>query len=215
MVRQQHRLLVEELGISRLAAVAGISMGGMQAFEWAVTYPEFAEKIVPVVGSPRLATYDIVLWETDVRLLEWFLECRCQEPVATRQGLYFLVGGPEYHDRVSPRERLGATREQLVHATLEESRAYDLSSQLHAMIAHDVSEPFDGSLEQAAARVQAEVFVVVGLLDHVVTPHPALDFAQMLGAGTLELSNDCGHQAPWCEAETFNAAVQNFLGGAR
>jgi homoserine O-acetyltransferase len=66
-------------------------MGGVQAFEWAVSYPGFSEKIVPVVGSRRLAVYDIVLWETDLRILEWFLDCRCQPPAALRQGLYFLM----------------------------------------------------------------------------------------------------------------------------
>ncbi len=91
MLRHQHRFLTEHLGVSRLNAVVGISMGGVQAFEWAVSYPGFSEKIVPVVGSRRLAVYDIVLWETDLRILEWFLDCRCQPPAALRQGLYFLM----------------------------------------------------------------------------------------------------------------------------
>ena len=211
MVRHQHRLLTEHLGLSRLNAVAGISMGGMQAFEWAVSYPEFVEKIVPVVGSPRLAVYDIVLWETDLRILEWFLDCGCQPPAALRQGLYFLMGGPDYQSRVSPRDSLPSARAQLETASLTEERAYDSSSQLRAMVGHDVAAPFDGSMEQAASQVQAEAFVVVGLTDHVVTPGPALEFARLLGARTLQLTNDCGHQAPWCEPERFNFAVREFL----
>jgi len=66
-------------------------------------------------------------------------------------------------------------------------------------------------MEQAASQVQAEAFVVVGLTDHVVTPGPALEFARLLGARTLQLTNDCGHQAPWCEPERFNFAVREFL----
>ena len=45
-------MLEEELGIGRLKAVAGISMGGMQAFEWGVSYPGFAEKIIHDVSAP-------------------------------------------------------------------------------------------------------------------------------------------------------------------
>jgi homoserine O-acetyltransferase len=94
---------------------------------------------------------------------------------------------------------------------LTEERAYDLSGQLHAMIDHDVAAPFGGSLEQAASQIQAEAFVVVGLTDHVVTPGPALELARLLGARTLQLANDCGHQAPSCEPEIFNSAVREFL----
>ena len=39
MVRLQ-KMLIDHLGIERLLAVAGGSMGGMQALEWAVAYPE-------------------------------------------------------------------------------------------------------------------------------------------------------------------------------
>jgi homoserine O-acetyltransferase len=211
MVRHQHRFLTQHLGVSKLNAVVGISMGGMQAFEWAVSYPAFMDKIVPVVGSPRLAVYDIVLWETDLRILEWFLDCRCQPPAAIRHGLYLLMGGPDYQSRVLPRDSLPSALAQLETASLTEGRAHDLTSQLQAMIDHDVAAPLGGSLEQAASRVEAEAFVVVGLTDHVVTPGPALEFAALMGARTLQLANDCGHQAPWCESERFNSAVRAFL----
>jgi len=112
---------------------------------------------------------------------------------------------------VSPRDTLPQARASLETATLTVERAYDLSSQLRAMIAHNVAAPFDGSLERAASRVRAKLFVVVGLADHVVTPGPALEFARLLEAPTLALDNDCGHQAPWCEADVFNPAVRAFL----
>jgi homoserine O-acetyltransferase len=215
MVIQQHRLLTETLEISSLKAVVGISMGGMQAFEWAVLFPGFAEKVVPVVGSPRLAVYDVVLWETYLATLDWFLECQCQPPAALQQGLGFLSGGPVFHARVSPRDSLTSILDRLSTATLDEDRSFDLSMQLRAMIGHDVSETTGGSMESAVANTTAELFVVVGLLDHVVTPGPALDFARALGAPTLELPDDCGHRAPWCGEETteiFSTAVREFLG---
>ena len=211
MVRHQHRMLEQELGITSLKAVTGISMGGMQAFEWAVSYPGFARKIVPVVGSPRLAPYDIVLWEMALEIMDWFLDCRCQSPAAVQHAMWILVGGPDYHARVNPRDNLAAVRAQVANATMEEGRAYDLSTQLHAMIDHDVSLPLGGSLQAAAELMDTEMFVIVGLTDHVVTPGPALEFARLAGADTLVLPNDCGHAAPQCEAETFNTAVREFL----
>jgi homoserine O-acetyltransferase/O-succinyltransferase len=51
MVNASHRLLTEKLGISRLLAVTGISSGGMDSIQYAVSYPQFMDGIVPVVGS--------------------------------------------------------------------------------------------------------------------------------------------------------------------
>jgi homoserine O-acetyltransferase len=46
------RLLLDRLGVTGLVAVAGPSFGGYQAFQWAVTYPDFMKGIVPVVTAP-------------------------------------------------------------------------------------------------------------------------------------------------------------------
>lgn len=52
MVRSQ-RALLERLGISEITAVIGASMGGMQALQWAVSYPELVEKIVAMTPMAR------------------------------------------------------------------------------------------------------------------------------------------------------------------
>jgi homoserine O-acetyltransferase len=65
------KALIESLGIRRLKAVAGASMGALQAYEWAATYPDMVERIVPVIGS---ATSDpfligwLDMWAQPIRL---------------------------------------------------------------------------------------------------------------------------------------------------
>jgi homoserine O-acetyltransferase len=65
------KLLLESLGIRRLKAVAGPSMGALQAYEWAVTYPDMVERIVPVIGAaggdPFLIAW-LQLWGRPIRL---------------------------------------------------------------------------------------------------------------------------------------------------
>ncbi len=53
MVRVE-RALLHELGISRLAAVAGGSLGGMQALEWAVQFPDAVDAIIPIASTHAL-----------------------------------------------------------------------------------------------------------------------------------------------------------------
>jgi homoserine O-acetyltransferase len=43
--------LVDSLGIRRLKAVMGASMGALQAYEWAVNYPDSVERIIPIIGA--------------------------------------------------------------------------------------------------------------------------------------------------------------------
>jgi homoserine O-acetyltransferase len=50
-VNASHRLVTEKLGIARLLAVTGISSGGEDSLQYAVSYPQFMDGIFPVVGS--------------------------------------------------------------------------------------------------------------------------------------------------------------------
>ena len=52
MVALQHRLVTEGLGVKRLRLVIGNSMGGMNAWSWAVTYPGMMDAVVPMAAQP-------------------------------------------------------------------------------------------------------------------------------------------------------------------
>lgn len=62
MVRAQ-RVLLERLGVCRLAMVAGGSTGGQQALEWAVTYPEMVQKVAVVAATAALTAQAIAFSE--------------------------------------------------------------------------------------------------------------------------------------------------------
>jgi homoserine O-acetyltransferase/O-succinyltransferase len=56
-VNAVYKLLTEGLGIKHLFAVTGISMGGMQSLQMAVSYPRFVDGIVPIVGGALWGTH--------------------------------------------------------------------------------------------------------------------------------------------------------------
>src|ERR1700751_2549623 len=68
------KALLDMLGVKHLAAVAGPSYGGYQAFQWSVDYPDFMDGIVPVVTAPRAQNVEQSLAQLEARLAtdpEW------------------------------------------------------------------------------------------------------------------------------------------------
>jgi homoserine O-acetyltransferase/O-succinyltransferase len=62
MVDLQHKLVTETLGITRLHAILGISMGGMNAWQWAEAYPDDVEGVMPVVSLPSRIAGRNAIW---------------------------------------------------------------------------------------------------------------------------------------------------------
>ncbi|MGH9703773.1 MAG: alpha/beta fold hydrolase [Candidatus Acidiferrales bacterium] len=215
MVNSEYQVVTGTLGIQHVRAVMGVSMGGMQSFEWMVAYPTFMDNVVPILGSPRLAPYDILLWQTNREAIEsnpaWNHGDYLQNPsvVLEYELGQLMLTTPQNFNQHNSRKQF---YESLAKA--KDSPAFDANNkirQLEAMMALDISRNFGGSMEKAAAAVMAKVLVIVNRQDHVVTPQPALDFAALLHARTMDLDSDCGHLATSCKGPGIAAAISSFL----
>jgi homoserine O-acetyltransferase len=70
MVESEYRLATGVLGLTHVRAVVGVSMGGMQVFEWAVAHPDFIDVVIPMMGSPQSTSYDKLLWTSQIDALD-------------------------------------------------------------------------------------------------------------------------------------------------
>ena len=68
-VRAVHQLLAEDLKVTHLRAVIGFSMGAQQAFQWAVSYPGFADRYVATSGTAKTYPHGIVRLEGQIAAL--------------------------------------------------------------------------------------------------------------------------------------------------
>ena len=212
MVHVQYRLVTEELKLKHLHAVMGMSMGGMQAFEWAASYPDFMDKVVSIVGTPQMTSYDLLLWQTQLKTIEDGLRAGGDPREALHTAALIHQLAIE-----TPRRRAAQTKPsdfaEYFKGTQTRLAArmdpYDYIRQLQAMIAHDTAA--GGSLEQAAAKMRAAVLVVASHDDLMVNPEPALRLANALKAQTLVLESDCGHLAFSCERQKVEPVVARFL----
>lgn len=62
-VAAQHRLVTEHLGVRRVALATGWSMGALQAWQWAVSYPDMVERLLPFCGGARCSPHNYVFLE--------------------------------------------------------------------------------------------------------------------------------------------------------
>jgi len=216
MVNAEHRLATEVLRLSHVHAVMGISMGGVQTFEWAVDYPEFMDKLVPVVGTPQLTSYDLLNWDVLAKAIDSdpaYQHGRyTQEPpleLANEIGALTLPT-PSFWVRHVTREQFPTWLRDIEQPLKLD--ANDRMWQLHAMIAHDVTHG-SGDLGSAAGRTKAPFFIVVSAHDQLVNPAPALEWARFVHAGTYVSQNDCGHRMllDECDGPAVFAAVRKFL----
>jgi homoserine O-acetyltransferase len=58
MVKVQ-KLLLDKLGIKKLLSVIGGSIGGMQAIQWAISYPDFVQSAIPIATTTHLSAQSI------------------------------------------------------------------------------------------------------------------------------------------------------------
>jgi homoserine O-acetyltransferase len=216
MVNSQFELLTRKLDIHHVRIVMGSSMGGMQTFEWMVSHPDFMNFAIPIQGSPRLATYDLLHWQAQIGAIKidpmWNGGDYTQQPAraANYEFAEILLTSPEHVNETIPRDEIL----KKIAAEAAGTGGQDANNkirQTEAMMAQDISARFGGSMEKAAAAVKAKVLIVVGRQDHVVTPQPAMDFGKLLGATVVVLEGNCGHLAGSCEASKVTRSVTDFL----
>jgi len=208
MVESEHRLATEVLHLPRLRAVMGLSMGGMQTFEWGIAYPDFMDLLIPIVGSPQSTSYDKLLWTAQIDAMELDPAWNHGNPTGPMDRSLGLVEEIGSMNLTSPAYRVAQTKPEGFNALLEGIRngakgdggaACDRIRQRQAIIALDIPGELGlPTLEQAATKVHAKLLVIVSPEDHMVTPEPAMQFATAAGAPLVKLDSPCGHLSPGC-----------------
>ena len=208
MVESEHRLATEVFHLSHLRAVMGISMGGMQTFEWGIAYPDFMDLLVPIVGSPQTTSYDKLLWTTQIDAIELDPAWNHGNPTGPMDRSLGLVEEIGSMNLTSPDYRVAHTKPDGLNELLTEVRnsargdggnACDRIRQRQAIMSLDIpAELGVATLEQAAPKIHAKLLVIVSPQDHMVTPEPAMEFAAAAGAPLVKLDSPCGHLSPGC-----------------
>ena len=205
IVTAQHRLL-EHLGVRHLRAVVGPSYGGFQAFQWAVTFPDAMDGIVPVVSSPRAQSRDRVAT----------LLARFEREPNWHGGDYYDtpgMGAALLALRVETLKRYGmnASEAEITRIATVWANEFDANSLLilgRAMESYDVTPDLH--------RIRVPVLYVLSRTDELFPPSlaPAV-MADLRKAGVdasyFEIDSELGHLASGADAAKWAPALRAFM----
>ena len=178
-------MLADSLGIDRFAAVVGGSLGGMQALQWAIDYPDRIEHAIVIAGAAKLSAQNIAFNEIARQAIQSdpeFHDGRYQQADAIpRKGLMLarMVGHVTYLSDDSMGDRFGRELKsgdigsaQDVQFQVESylryqgtsfSERFDANTYLLMTRALDYFDPaleFDGDLVRALSGTRARFLVL-------------------------------------------------------
>jgi homoserine O-acetyltransferase len=215
MVESQHEMLTKFMGIKHLHAIMGISMGGIQAFQWAVSYPDFASKIIPMVGTPQPTSYDLMgyniyrkIIENDTAFHHGDYKVNPVIPAASML-LEFSVTTPAFKSETMSRDSFAVWMARVETAPAPDWN--DTYYQLKAIIGHDIAAEYEGSLRKAAEHIKAQMMIIISRQDHLVNPLPAIYVAKLLQAKLIALNSELGHEAIDFDDVNLQRSVRAFL----
>jgi homoserine O-acetyltransferase/O-succinyltransferase len=170
----QHRLVTEHLGIERLRAVLGWSMGGQQTYEWAVRYPDVVPRAAAFAATARTPVHDQVYVDLHLELLTSDPAFRggfYDDPAEVRLGLsrhaiaFSLMGLSAAFYRDELWRGLGFAspddfRQGFLRGYFAPMDPNNLITQARKWRASDVSLHTGGDMAAALGRISAQFFVV-------------------------------------------------------
>ncbi len=239
MVRVQ-ALLLDHLGIETLLCVAGGSMGGMQALEWAVRYPRRVRSVLPIsttgASSPLCIGFNkigrrAIMSDPNWRGGDYY----GAEPPRDGLAVARMIGHLTFMSDASMRRKFGrriSGREGIYAFTAQ----YDVERYLHyngygfperfdansylylskALDTFDLADGFAGGLEEALAEVEARVRFITFTSDWLYPPGDTDELEAALvklgkAVDHVRVESDYGHDAFLVEYDRYVHRVAEFL----
>jgi len=239
MVRLQ-RKLIQSFGIERLLAVAGGSMGGMQALEWAVSYPEMVRAAIPIATTTRHSAQQIAFNEVGRQAIMADLDWSegnyyDKKPPGRGLGIARMVGHITYMSDESMREKFGRRlREKdklgydfsidfevesyLRYRGSQFVNRFDANSYLYITKAEDYFDLTNGSGSLSAAFERGETrFLVISFSsDWLYPPYQSQEIVRVLrrlnrDVAYSDLQSNYGHDAFLVDVVEQTDLIRGFL----
>src|SRR5574340_685635 len=239
MVRLQ-KMLIDHLGIKRLLSVAGGSMGGMQALEWAVSYPESVVSAMPIATTARHSAQQIAFNEVGRQSIMYDPDWNGGnysggKPPARGLAVASMIGHITFMSDDSMREKFGRrlrgkdefgwnfdvdfeVESYLRYRGSEFVNSFDASSYLYITKAMDYFDLANGgkSLAEALAPATVRFLVISFSSDWLYPSYQSQEIVRALRSRNLdvaycELPSNYGHDAFLVDVAEQTDLIRGFL----
>jgi homoserine O-acetyltransferase/O-succinyltransferase len=230
MVTSQYKLMAEHLGIQHVVTVIGPSMGGMQALQWGVSYPDFMDSLVALVPLARTPAWTVTVLEATRKAImldpAWkggdYTEPPEQGVRLWRDILNFLAARtPELSRDQFPNQLdiLPWMKDQET-GLIKAFDANDWIYQTWAYDQHDIGTTpgMNGDLTKALRAIKAKTLIMVGtkdLLNPEWEPREAARYIRDVRVSTISPGTVTGHASAGgalpADVDFFNGEIGGFL----
>lgn len=220
-----HRLLADMLGIRRIEALIGSSVGGFQAVEWAVEEPQRIDKLVLIATAAKATPWSIAIDETQRMAIE--ADSTFGEPYATAGakglaaaraiGLLSYRGADGYNltqqdtEEAPDRHRACTYQQHQGEKLRRRYNAYSYYKILNAFDTHDVGRG-RGGVEAALQRITARCLVVGISTDLIFPPSEMRTLNDLLPHSSYhQIDSPFGHDGFLVEHEQLNRILNPLI----
>ncbi|MFA6977953.1 MAG: homoserine O-acetyltransferase [Ignavibacteriaceae bacterium] len=230
MVKVQKELL-DTLGVVELVTVTGGSLGGMQALEWAIMFPDFVKSVIPIATAAQHSAWAIAFNTLARQIIindpQWQDGNYTEQPKALASARiaamisyrapedFNLKFGREIEQKhKDPSDEKFQVENYLLYQGEKLVRRFDANTYLYitnAMDSHNVASN-RGTLEESLAKISAKCLVVGISSDILYPPDEQKNIAALINnAEYEEIDSPFGHDAFLIEFEQVNNLISNFL----
>ena len=235
-VEAVHQLLAQDLKITHLKAIIGFSMGAQQAFQWAVSYPGFADRLVATSGTAKTYPHGVVRLEGQIAALTAdaaFNNGDYTAPPTKGLEAFATVWTAWLYSQEWWRRELwradakpGTTFEQVLHEYrtnfIPGADANDLILQMRTWERHDVGTTpgFGGNVEKALRSIKAPILYMPSETDlYFPLTDARYEAAYIPGVVLKPIPSLWGHTAGAApnpaDAKFLNDNISSFLASKR
>jgi homoserine O-acetyltransferase len=237
MVKLQ-KMLVDSLGIQKLLAVAGGSMGGMQALQWAAAYPEMVRTVIPIATTARHSAQQIAFNEVARQSImadpDWnggnYYD---KQPPARGLAIARMVGHITYMSDESMRQKFGRrlrdkdkvgfdfevdfeVESYLRYRGKQFVNRFDANSYLYITKAEDYFDLLDGTWQFAFEGADTRFLVISFTSDWLYPSYQSQEIVRVLRRRNLDiaycdLQSNYGHDAFLVDVAEQTDVVRGFL----